>query len=148
MGEAEPRLLVPPGLTPGLARADSLNDWKESQGTRTSKGGVEPRPGHVTAPEWARGPHPTRRRPPQRVVDPHWPRVRPIEIGHLGSQRSEPQPNLLSRLGCNEKGQPRVEASQKGRGAGSAAESGWGERRVHINRSGGVRVRQYRRAAA
>lgn len=75
------------------------------QGTLTSKGGVGLRLSHVTAPEWARGPHPNRGRPLQRVVDPDWPRVRPIEISHLGSQRSEPQPNLLRRLGRNEKGQ-------------------------------------------
>lgn len=62
----------------------------------------------MTAPEWAGGPHPSRGRPPQRVVAPHWPVAGPIEIGHLGSQRSEPQPNLLSRPGCNEKGPPRA----------------------------------------
>lgn len=93
----------------------TVNTWARSRGffkrfegkpgTRTSKGGVGPRPGHVTGPSGLGAPTPPGGRPPQRVVDPHWPMVRPIEIGHLGSQRSEPQPNLLSRLGRNEKGQ-------------------------------------------
>lgn len=101
--------LRPSRLTPGLARAGSLNDAQESRGLTPARAGWGGgRPGHVTAPEWAGGPHPSRGRPPQRVVAPHWPVAGPIEIGHLGSQRSEPQPNLLSRPGCNEKGPPRA----------------------------------------
>lgn len=103
------------GRSSGRYLSCTVNTWPRSRGffkrlegepgTLTSKGGVGLRPGHVIVPEWALDPHPTRGRPPQRVVDPHWPMVRPIEIGHLGSLRSEPQPNMLSRLGCNEKGQ-------------------------------------------
>lgn len=83
----------------------------------------------MTWAEGARGPHHTGGRPPQRVVDLHWPVVWPIEIGHLGTLRSEAHPNLLRRQESNGKPGPYPKTNNKARRAGQEAGPGWFEGR-------------------
>ena len=90
----------------------------------------------MTWPEGLEAPHFTGGRPPQRVVDLHWPVVRPIEIGHLGTQRSEAQPNLLSPEGSNGKAGLWPQTNDKVREAGQEAGPGWFESRRGIKGHG------------